>query len=140
MVMKRAHAEKLRICETLEAIADALPRAVDPIACLRVANALLPTLRRIHRYEEDVVFPAYEAARGGSASGEGSIRRLRAEHVEDECFADEVTEILMGLGHGKPVENAEAVGFMLRGLFETMRRHIAFEAEHILPAIDAQHR
>lgn len=31
--------------------------------------------------------------------------------------------------------NAEAIGFMLRGFFEGLRRHIAFEREHVLPMI-----
>ena len=137
MTMKRAHDEKLQMCKALEAIADALPDGVDRIECLRLANALVPTLRNIHRYEEKVIFPAFQAARGDSTARRNTIRRLCAEHIEDECFADEVTEILLGLGHGKPVENPEAVGFMLRGLFETMRRHIAFEAEHVFPAICA---
>ncbi|TIT74091.1 MAG: hemerythrin domain-containing protein, partial [Mesorhizobium sp.] len=64
-----------------------------------------------------------------------SIQRLRAEHVEDECFADEITEILLAIGHGERVDNAEAIGFMLRGFFESLRRHIAFEREHVLPLI-----
>ena len=41
----------------------------------------------------------------------------------------------MAIGHGAGVENPEAVGFMLRGLFETLRRHIAFEREHVLPIV-----
>ncbi|WP_306283116.1 hypothetical protein [Mesorhizobium sp. LMG17149] len=60
---------------------------------------------------------------------------MRAEHVEDECFAAEVTEILLAIGHGETIDNAEAIGFMLRGFFEGLRRHIAFEREHVLPMI-----
>lgn len=131
VVMKRAHLEKLQLCDALERIADILPK-VDCLACLAAANAIVPLLRSIHQYEETVIFPAYEAALSG---GDASTRRLRAEHVEDECFAGEVTEILLAIGHGEPVENAEAVGFMLRGFFESMRRHIAFEREHVLPMI-----
>lgn len=71
----------------------------------------------------------------GSEANLASTRRLRAEHVEDECFAGEVTEILLAIGHGETVENPEAIGFMLRGLFENLRRHIAFEREHVLPMI-----
>ncbi|TGS73648.1 hemerythrin domain-containing protein, partial [Mesorhizobium sp. M3A.F.Ca.ET.175.01.1.1] len=92
-------------------------------------------LRDIHRYEETVIFPAYEEAVVGSNANLASTRRLRAEHVEDECFAGEVTEILLAIGHGETVENPEAIGFMLRGLFENLRRHIAFEREHVLPMI-----
>ncbi len=130
-VMKRAHGEKLRLCDALEKIADALP-AADRLNCIGVANTIVPLLRNIHEYEETVIFPTYEAALSGR---EASTRRLRAEHVEDECFAGEVTEILLAIGHGETVENAEATGFMLRGFFESLRRHIAFEREHILPVI-----
>ncbi|MER9722669.1 MULTISPECIES: hemerythrin domain-containing protein [unclassified Mesorhizobium] len=134
--MKRAHLEKLQLCDALERIADTLPR-VDSLACLAAANAIVPLLRNIHQYEETVIFPAYEAALTGSDANLVSTRRLRAEHVEDECFAGEVTEILLAIGHGETVENAEAVGFMLRGFFESLRRHIAFEREHVLPMIGA---
>lgn len=133
-VMKRAHREKLQLCDALEKIADALPR-VDRLKCLGTANAIVPLLRNIHHYEETIIFPAYEAAISGGEPNLASTRRLRAEHVEDECFAGEVTEILLAIGHGKAVDNAEAVGFMLRGFFEGLRRHIAFEREHVLPKI-----
>lgn len=133
-VMRRAHDEKLRLCDALERIADALP-SVDRLTCLSTANAIVPLLRSIHQYEETIIFPVYEEAMVGRNANLASTRRLRAEHVEDECFADEVTEILLAIGHGETVENAEAVGFMLRGFFESMRRHIAFEREHVLPEI-----
>lgn len=133
-VMKRAHREKLQLCDALERIADALP-GVDRLKCLGAANAIVPLLRNIHQFEEAVIFPAYEDAVVGSNANLASTRRLRAEHVEDECFAGEVTEILLAIGHGETVENPEAIGFMLRGLFENLRRHIAFEREHVLPMI-----
>jgi hemerythrin-like domain-containing protein len=133
--MRLAHVEKLRLCAALEEVADTLPDEVDRVLCLRIANALVPVLRAAHAYEEDTIFPAYAAMRGATRATEASLRRLRAEHVEDECFADEVTEVLLAIGHGRAIENPEAFGFMLRGLFETLRRHIAFEAEHVLPAI-----
>jgi len=132
--MKRAHKEKLLLCDALERIADALP-GVDRLKCLGTANAIVPLLRNVHQYEETVIFPAYEAAVVRGNASLASTRRLRAEHVEDECFAGEVTEILLAIGHGEPVENPEAIGFMLRGLFENLRRHIAFEREHVLPMI-----
>jgi hemerythrin-like domain-containing protein len=132
--MKRAHFEKLRLCEALEEIADSLPDHVDRLKCLGIANLLVPLLRDVHGYEEDVIFPAYEMAVGRGAE-DSTIQRLRAEHIEDECFAGEVTEALLAIGHGEAITNADAVGFMLRGMFETLRRHIAFEREHVLPQI-----
>ncbi|WP_448114851.1 hemerythrin domain-containing protein [Mesorhizobium amorphae] len=134
LVIQRVHDDKLALCMALEKIADALPNDVCRAECLHIASLLLPLLRKAHAYEEDVIFPAFAVA-GTEANPSVTIRRLRAEHVEDESFADEVTEILLAVGHGEPVGNAEALGFMLRGLFETLRRHIAFEREHVLPAI-----
>jgi hypothetical protein len=63
------------------------------------------------------------------------VERLRAEHIEDECFAGELTEALLVLGRDGSVDNPEALGFMLRGFFEAQRRHVAFEREHVLPEI-----
>lgn len=130
--MRRVHADKLRLCDALEAIADALPDAIDRVHCLSVASELVPMLRAAHRFEECYIFPLYAKARGDDAEAP-SLARLKAEHVEDECFADEITETLLAIGRGGPIGNAEATGFMLRGFFEMQRRHIAFEREHILP-------
>ena len=126
--------EKLQLCAAMEEIADALPANVDRVACLNVANTLVPMIRSIHDYEERVVFRLFQAALPNAEAAE-SIQRLRAEHVEDECSADEITEVLMGIGHGRKIENPEALGYMLRAFFDTTRRHIAFEREHILPVI-----
>ncbi|WP_363231986.1 hemerythrin domain-containing protein [Mesorhizobium sp.] len=73
-MMRRAHRQKLRLCDTLEQLADALPH-VDRLQCLGVANSIVPLLRAIHRYEETVVFPAYEAALTLAESNLASIRR-----------------------------------------------------------------
>jgi hypothetical protein len=73
------------------------------------------------------------AARLADDKIETTLNRLRFEHCEDECFAEELTEALNALGTGNPDVNIEAIGYMLRGFFEAMRRHIAFESEMLLP-------
>ncbi|GLS32275.1 hypothetical protein GCM10007937_39850 [Mesorhizobium albiziae] len=138
-VMKRAHHEKLRLCQALEEIADALPGSVDRRKVLGVANTLVPLLSSIHHYEEAVVFPLYDAVLDASGTRSSTVRRLKAEHVQDECFAGEIAEVFLAIGHGKGGESADAIGFMLRGFFEALRRHIAFEREHILPMIGSSY-
>lgn len=133
--MERAHARKLDMCALLEEIADSLPERVDALKCLAAANTLAPLLRDVHRFEENAVFPVFEARSTACGRYAGSTHRLKAEHMEDEAFAEELTEALMAIGHGEPMSNPEALGFMLRGLFETIRRHVAFEREHVLPII-----
>lgn len=129
--MARAHAQKLNLCDQLEAIADDLPSRVDRLQCLAVASSLVPLLHACHHFEEEVVFPAFAQSPGGDKI----VARLTAEHVEDECAAEDLSEALLAHGHGQPIENPEAFGYMLRALFESMRRHIAFERDHILPAV-----
>ncbi len=139
-LMRRAHRNQLVLCDAIEGIADRLPGNADPIQCLRIASMLVPLLRGIHRYEEDVIFKSFEELSPDEESSARSIQRLRAEHVEDECLADEITEALLAIGHGDQIRNPEALGYMMRTFFETMRRHIAFEREHILPLLAAAAR
>lgn len=127
----RAHERKLRLCDALEAIADDLPSRVDPLLCLDVASSLVPMLRASHRFEEEVVFPAFAR----TETEERIVARLRAEHLEDECLAEDLSEALLARGHGGEIANPEAFGYMLRALFEALRRHIAFERDHLLPAL-----
>lgn len=127
----RVHAEKLRLCDALEAIADDLPWRVDRLQCLTIASSLVPLLRECHRFEEEVVFPAFALARGQ----QDVVARLKTEHLQDDCAAEDLTEALTAHGHGLPIENPEAFGYMLRALFESMRRHVAFERDHVLPAV-----
>ncbi len=129
----RAHQQKLALCDSLEALADALPSRLDRLTCLRIASELVPMLRDSHRYEEETVFSAFVQGSADAVAGAASVRRLTIEHIEDECAAQDITDILLALGHGGPVDNPEALGFMLRALFEALRRHIAFELEHLFP-------
>ncbi|MCA1443802.1 hypothetical protein I6F07_27045 [Ensifer sp. IC4062] len=57
------------------------------------------------------------------------MERLKYEHCEDECFAEELTEMLGRLGAADRTVNAETAGYMLRGFFTSVRRHIRFEQE-----------
>lgn len=132
--MRLIHDKKVALCQELEDIADGLPSAVDALRCLSVAAKLLPVLRRAHEYEEKLIFPVYEKL-AASPGQNLSTERLRAEHISDECFAADLTSILLKIGHGGPVDQAETFGFMLRGFFDGLRRHVAFEDEHIVPAI-----
>lgn len=127
--IEERHAIKLALCDVLEAIADSLPARVDRHRCLVTAAALLPALREAHAYEEQAIFPVF-ARREDRAK---TVRRLCAEHVEDESLAEELTETLLHVGRGGEIANPEALGFMLRALFDAMRRHIAFEREHVMP-------
>lgn len=132
--LHRAQEEQLALCHELEEIADSLPGSVNRQKCIYAAKALGPLIKGIHHYEETVLFPQLQAAGEANDHLASTLERLKFEHCEDECFAEELTDALLRLGSGSAV-NMEAVGYMLRGFFEGLRRHIAFEREHLLMGV-----
>lgn len=126
----QAQEEQLQLCAELESIADSLPARVDAERCMRAAATLAPLIRGVHDYENTVLFPQIEAQAAQTPDLSKTIARLKTEHFEDECFAEELAERLMQLGSGGRGINMEATGYMLRGFFEAMRRHIAFERDY----------
>ncbi|WP_147179900.1 MULTISPECIES: hemerythrin domain-containing protein [Alphaproteobacteria] len=132
--LRQAHEEQLALCDELEAIADSLPGNVNRQKCIYAAKSLDPLIKGVHHYEENILFPWLEGASRDVEHLRETLDRLKFEHCEDECFAEELTDALLKLGSGATV-NMEAVGYMLRGFFEGMRRHIAFEREYLLPRV-----
>jgi hemerythrin-like domain-containing protein len=133
---KRAHDEQLRLCKELESIADSLPANINRQKCIYAAKALSPLIKGVHHYEETVLFPKIGSLSDSGAGVEDTINRLKFEHFEDECFAEEIAERLLLLGSGRGDINMEATGYMLRGFFEAIRRHVAFEREHLLGKVE----
>jgi len=127
---QRAHDEQLRLCDELEDIADSLPGMVNRQKCIYAAKALGPLIRGVHHFEDHILFPSFEARMLASPDFAKTLARLKFEHFEDECFADELAERLLMLGSGRGEVNMEATGYMLRGFFESVRRHIAFERDY----------
>ena len=124
------------ICAELEAIADSLPASADHQMCIQVTRSLLPLIKQAHQFEEDQLFPQLLKVSDPHLDLAQTIKRLHAEHLSDEDYAEElcnaISSFLADVYHSK----AENLGWMLRGFFESIRRHIAFEREHILPLVN----
>jgi hypothetical protein len=127
---QKAHDEQLQLCRELEEIADSLPGHVDRQRCIHTAQALCPLIKGVHHYEDTVLFPVLASRLPTLPDFDKTLARLKLEHFEDECFAEELTERLQALGSGRRDVNMEATGYMLRGFFEAVRRHIAFERDY----------
>lgn len=121
--------QQRQVCDALEMIADSLPDNVDRGLCLQTARMLPTLIAGAHELEETSLFSALESADMGDFDPQPTLSRLRVEHAGDECFAEELAEVLMSLGRGAPTHSAEATGYMLRAFFEALRRHIAIEEE-----------
>ncbi|MDC9823791.1 hemerythrin domain-containing protein [Devosia sp. ZB163] len=126
--------QQLALCDLLEAIADSLPNRLNHARCLTASKLIGPLLREAHAAEEAVLFPSIVATH---ARGTQMVEQLRLEHLEDECFGEEVQFELHQLACKQPVLAPEATGYMLRGFFECLRRHVRHERQ-LLNALPAQ--
>ena len=125
----------LDLCDALEQIADRLPENLQCGQCLEVARSIYPTVKQSHEFEEASLFPLLIDESRPDEKTRMTIQRLHAEHWEDESFAFEVRDALMEFASNPRHSNVEALGYMLRGFFEGVRRHVAFEWEHVVPAL-----
>jgi hypothetical protein len=125
-----------QICDELEAIADALPDTIDVQSCLRTAQKLLPAIKTAHDFEESVLFPLINTRTHAGVKLELTIDRLRYEHWGDEEYAAEIQHALREFIRKRDKANIDSLAWMLRGFFDGMRRHIAFDRELLLPMIE----
>ncbi len=123
------HERQLALCAALEGIADTLPDAVDHQHVLQVARALPDLVQRAQRLEEDVLFPLLARRATVGVEVEAMLARLRSEHVEDACYAEDIQEALQALGEGRQARSTESLAYMLRGFFSALRRHVAVESD-----------
>ncbi len=133
---EQARQEQLALCDILEEIADSLPYNIDERACINAAQMIIPLIKRSHKMEVEILFPLLEDSDNCLANLSATIKRIRSEHIRDEFSAEEIAEILLSYGKGKPNQSPEATGYILRGFFESQRRHIAFVHELIAPKIN----
>jgi hypothetical protein len=124
------HREQLGLCRTLELIADALPNDVDPALCKAAAGCIHRVMTRVVQVEQEALVSEL-AARGPKRVFDltATLERLLRENAEDLCYAEELQETLRELGDGRHTVSTDALGYMLRGFFESRRRRIALERE-----------
>lgn len=128
-------ARQQALSQLLESMADALPGGLMSQQCLQLARSLYPMMRRMHAFEENDLFPVLMDLPAKPDSLPDSLERLRFEHMEDESYATEVCDALTEYVALPTPEKASVLSYMLRGFFDNLSRHIAFEREHLLPLL-----
>lgn len=132
-VFELEHVWKRELCDALELIADGLPHTTNASLC-RVAISVLTTALPQHSaLEEQHLFPLLRCKSAMGLDFERVLRELEQEHASDDPFAHEIVEELEELAQGKTPRNSEMLGYMLRGFFVPLRRHVGWEDVTILP-------
>jgi len=135
-LIRQDHIRQLELCNQLESIADGLPHEVDIALCKRLSETMVPALRLHHSDEERALLPVLSNLPFVGDLVKPVAARLIEEHSTDEDFAEELTAALADLAELGWPENPEMLGYMLRGYFESRRRHIAWEESVLLPLAD----
>lgn len=127
------------LCDALEHLADGLPENVDRQTCLHLARHVGPAIARRHQVEEEQVFPLLTRARTLPLDSEAAISLLRMEQLEEVCGAEELAEVLLAYGEGHPITSPDTTGYILRGFFNALRRHIGL-SEQLLGVVTSGDR
>lgn len=132
-IIEYAHQAQAELCDALERIADGLPDDVDRRLCSRVSASLRFEIPLHHRDEDEALFPQLRRRAWPSDSMDAILDRLSREHDTDADLGGELAEWLDHLAEGKRLANPDMVGYMLRGFFESYRRHLHWENTLVLP-------
>lgn len=133
--LKQNHQDLLALCHDLEALADSLPFDVNERLCHDVSDSVVALLARTQAFEEELLFPDLDRE-AGSCFSAMMIERLKNEHRCDRLAAEEIALTLKALLRGHCGLTFETIGYMLRGFFECVRRHVASERaliEQLIP-------
>lgn len=132
-VIEEEHALQLELCGVLETIADDLPDRADR-ELARVAVSILTRSWPAHiALEETCLFPLLRQRALGDAMSLDILDHLEAEHEHDEDFAGEIAMALQAFVDDGQIDNPAMLGYMLRGFFQSQRRHVAWENTTVLP-------
>lgn len=127
------HVLKLGLCDVLESIADALPHTADTSLATIAVRILRNGLPEHVALEEGHLFPLLRRRNAGDQSCQKILLQLEHEHGSDEAFAYEIADELEQIAEAKAPKNAEMLGYMLRGFFVSLRRHIRWENATVIP-------
>lgn len=125
--IEREHQELMEICDLLEAIADRVREQHDPPSVRSVAERLRSRLSSHHQHEEQLLFPLLVKRASSEDHIEEIVASLLHDNAMDEGYALEVLELLDILARGQRPKSTETAGYMLRGFFEGLRRHLRCE-------------
>ncbi len=128
--------ERLRqewLCDLLETIADGLPDKLEAALARTAVDILKTEAPSHHEREEACLFPLLAQRAEPEDNIETVIRQLRREHLADDTYSSDLVDVLEEIAGSKRPANPDMAGYMIRGFFESYRRHIAFEDLVILP-------
>lgn len=121
------------LCDELERVADELPDNRNPSRIDEIGRKLRDLLRRHHQHAEALLMPRLASRALPEDRVEELAQGLRHDNSRDEGYALEVLELLDAMAAGGRPPNKDTAGYLLRGFFEGLRRHLRCEHALLFP-------
>ncbi len=131
-LIEKEQSHLLSLCDRLEEIADEFPDHSNSDTSKKVAQELRSALPRLHNHIQQILFPMLQKRALPQDSIEEIIAGFTHEHAMDDGYVLGVLEILDELSIDRRIlelraANYEAAGYLLRGFFEALRRHLRWQ-------------
>lgn len=127
------HALQRELCDLLEALADGLPHSLDKAIAVIAVSILEGSVPRHIRLEEEALFPILRSRIASDDPLWAALDCLEDEHERDGAALVELTDALKTAAAEGRATNPDMLGYLLRGYFDSQRRHIAWEDRVVLP-------
>ena len=132
-IVAEEHALQRELCDLLESIADGLPHEFDTARACVAISLLQGSVPEHTRLEEEALFPILLRRLSENHPVARTLRFLEQDHHREAALVVEVTDALNTASNSRHDVNMEALGYLLRGLFDVLRRHIDFEDQVVMP-------
>ncbi len=133
VLLEDDHTHQLQVCDILEHLADGLPDNAEAHLASVAQRAISSAWPKHVQFEEEVLFPLLGNHVGREPQIRLTIEQLSREHASDLGSDEELIDVLRELSIGRRPGNPEMVGYMLRGYFGTLRRHVQWENAFLIP-------
>lgn len=115
----------------LEEIADSLPHRANHSRVRAARDILNERIPYFFDFRTACLFPMLR--KKGDPGLSEVLDRTEPEYLEDRHYAEEIVEIFDHFLSTDEFSNPESFGYMLRSVFATSRRRIAWEKDYLLP-------
>lgn len=122
----RGRAEQRVICDHLELIADQMGGPIDRRLCLSTLDRLAHELP-LYQADEESLFDILGIQSQPEDLISGCIDQAIRDHRHYQDYALEITEAIDGYLANPKTANPDALGYMLRCVFDGLRQHMAWE-------------
>jgi len=131
--LENEHRLQQELCDVLEEIADTLPGPIEPAQVEFATTVLRTSIGRHIAILTHLLFPVLRERALANDEIKTFIGQITADNAADEVLAYDTADQLEAAADKRQAGKPDMLAYMLRGMFEGRRRHIAWEMSVLIP-------